>query len=168
MRVKEAFLNTRKLVLASVFCAATVVLTRFVSFPVGGIAGTPAYIHPGDAVIFLSAFMLGPLPAAAIGGISGVIADVTAGAAIYALPTLIIKAAMAFAAGHFMKKSSFWRGMAGMLIGAAIMCFGYFIFEYFFFNPAAAIAALPFNLIQAAFGIAAGSALIAALRKHKM
>lgn len=85
--------KTRNIVLTAVFaafiCISIVFLPRI---PTGFNEG---YIHLGDIVIYLAATFL-PLPygmaAAAIGG---GLADIMAGAAVWTLPTIIIKAAMA-------------------------------------------------------------------------
>jgi len=89
--------NTKKLTLyvvrAGVFAALIFVTTAFTAvqiWPGGG-----GYIHAGDAVIFVACVYLGwaAVPAAAAGSM---LADlVVPGAAVYSIPTFIIKGLMA-------------------------------------------------------------------------
>lgn len=150
--------------LAAMTCVATMVLT--VPSPTGG------YMNLGDAVVLLGAFLLGPVGGAAAGGIGAALADLLAGYALYVPATLVIKALMALAAGLL------WRlarhrlprlGLGLVLCGAAaetIMVAGYWLYDGFLMHSlTGAAAGIPSNLVQAVFGIAAGTLLTAALRR---
>src|SRR5699024_3201995 len=65
--------RTKKLVWCAMLAALTCVSTAWISFPIGMIPG--AYIHAGDAVIYLAAYLLGPLPGAIVGAIGSAGAD---------------------------------------------------------------------------------------------
>ena len=69
----------KKLVFAALFaalsCAATMVIR--IPTPIGG------YIHAGDAVVLLSAFLLGPWWGAAAAGLGSGLADLIAGYGLY-------------------------------------------------------------------------------------
>ena len=57
--------KTKKLVLAALMCALTCVATMVIRIP----TPTMGYIHPGDALVLLCAFLLGPVPGALAAGI---------------------------------------------------------------------------------------------------
>ena len=58
-------------------------------------------MHIGDSMIFLSVLMLGGKRGAVAGGIGAALADVVSGYTIWAVPTLICKAAMALVMGAY-------------------------------------------------------------------
>ena len=60
---------------------------------------TSGYIHLGDAMIFLSVLAVGPIHGAFAAGVGSMLSDLLGGYAQYALPTLVIKAAMALLTG---------------------------------------------------------------------
>ena len=80
------------LAVSAMFAAMVTVTTAYLfHIPIGSNGG---YIHVGDAFIYLAAAFL-PLPyAAAASAVGAALADVLTGAAVYAIPTLIIKALM--------------------------------------------------------------------------
>ena len=85
----------KKLVFAALFaalsCAATMVIR--IPTPIGG------YIHAGDAVVLLSAFLLGPWWGAAAAGLGSGLADLMAGYGLYVPGTAAIKFIVALLAG---------------------------------------------------------------------
>ena len=141
--------RTGNLVSAAMLAALITVATTFVRIPTGINSG---YIHLGDAIIFLAAMLL-PLPyamcAAAIGGS---LADLLAGAAIWAPATFAIKALNvlpfyllgAKKNGRLMNRGS--AASAGM--SAIITLGGYFVAEMLLYNTQSAVISLPFNAIQ--------------------
>lgn len=148
--------------LAALICAATMVLT--VPSPTGG------YMNLGDGVILLGAVLLGPAAGAAAAGLGAALADLLAGYALYVPATLVIKAVMGAAAGLL------WRQLGGrlprgglLLAGMAaetVMVTGYWLYDGLLLRSlAGAAAGIPSNLVQAVFGIAAGTALTLALRR---
>ena len=147
-------------VLAALSCAATLVLT--VPSPTGG------YMNLGDTVVLLGAYLLGPWWGAAAGGIGSMLADLMAGYALYAPATLLIKGTMAFLAALLYRVLG-KKGMAVILCGAAaeaIMVFGYWFYDGLLMGSlAGAAVGIPSNLMQAAFGLAASTALTLALKK---
>ena len=77
-----------KICLTGLMAAIIAVFTAFVKMPTGINEG---YLHFGDSMVYLAGCLLGPFGAisAAIGG---GLADVLAGAPVWAIPTAIIKA----------------------------------------------------------------------------
>ena len=160
--------NTRKLTFAAIMAALTFIATRFTQFPVGALG----YVHAGDAIVLLCAFIPGGIYGVAAAGLGSMLADLTSGYAIYALPTLIIKALMCLCAYLIANKQKPLgiRTILGMILGGAAMMFGYFVFDYFImgYREVAAIPMLLTSWPQAVFGIIAAYLLLIALVKAKV
>ena len=162
MRINAAK-KTETIVMVALFSALIAVMTAFVKVP------TPiGYIHIGDAFIFAGAMLLGP---AMIG--SG-LADFITGYFMYIPITILIKGLMGLLSGIVLGrkerplplKFSFFLEI-GLIFALCelIMTAGYFVFEMFFYDTAAALGAAPFNLIQGAAGVIVGLVLIPVIRK---
>ena len=138
------YMKAKMITTISILAAMTAVLTFFPHVPIPGIQG---YIHFGDSIIYLTAFSLGGIPAALVGSIGGVIADLMV-APIYALPTCLIKFLMGACAGYVFSKTN--KKLLTFLAGTIIMVCGYYIAEIFitgsFITP---LTSVPFNLAQA-------------------
>ena len=145
-------LSVKKLTMAGVMAALVFVMTYVPKVPVPVTGG---YVHLGDGAIFLSVLLLGPLgiPAAAI--CSG-LADVLGGYLVYALPTMLIKAAVALIAWKGWKEGSWFRAVIAFLLAETVMVAGYFAFEAVMYGTAAAWAAVGPNCIQGIAGLALG------------
>jgi len=134
---------TRTALSASLVFAAT----YFLRIPLPSFQG--AYVNPGDCVIFLTACLLGGLPAAFAGALGAAAADIAAGAAVYAPATALIKFAMGLVSGRIcFGKPKF--AAAAAAAGGAVMAAGYALYELLLFGFAYAAAAFPMNLVQAA------------------
>lgn len=146
--------TTKKLVLTALFMALTIVATMFIRIPL-----PLGYVNLGDAFVFLSVFILGPVYGTIAGGVGSALADVF-GYPSYAPGTLIIKTSMALVAyllynllSKSTKKDFFAEIVAG-IVGTLIMAFGYFFYETLFFSTAAlAIVNVPWNLLQGGIGM---------------
>lgn len=162
---KERFImKLKKLVTLSILAAMTALLTLVYHIP---IMQTEGYIHLGDSVIYLTAFLFGGPSAALVGAVGGGIADLLV-APVYCIPTIIVKSLMALAAGFVFTKIKKWpvNYVLSFLCGSIIMVSGYYIAECImlgsFTSPAAAI---PFNFIQAAASVPIPCILVPILRK---
>ena len=145
-------LSVKKLTMAGVMAALVFVMTYVPKIPVPVTGG---YVHLGDGAIFLSVLLLGPLgiPAAAIGS---ALADVLGGYLVYALPTMLIKAAVALIAWKGWKEGAWFRAVIAFLLAETVMVAGYFAFEAVMYGAAAAWAAVGPNCIQGIAGLALG------------
>jgi len=145
-------LSVKKLTMAGVMAALVFVMTYVPKLPVPVTGG---YVHLGDGAIFLAALLLGPLsvPAAAIG--SG-LSDILGGYLVYALPTMVIKAAVALLAWKLWREGSWLRAVIAFVLAEAAMVTGYFAFESLMYGAAAAWAAVGPNCIQGIAGVALG------------
>lgn len=181
-------MKTRKLIFAALMAAITCVATMVIKIP----TPTMGYIHPGDAVVLLSGFLLGPVYGGLSAGIGSMFADVFCGYFSYAPATLIIKFLTALFAGlcfrafsgkisgaeHRGKRIAL-AGVSG-IIGEAFMVLGYFVFEIFLMafstgdgfsassisaGIAASAAGIPFNMVQGIFGTITAAILLPFLEK---
>lgn len=170
--------NIKTLTLTALFAAFTCVATMAIRFQ------TPSfgYIHLGDSLVLLSAFLLGPIYGGLAAGVGSMFADLLSGYATYVPATLVIKALTAFVAGMIFKKfkqhSSFrlnfktWIGTFELpllfsgIIGELIMILGYFLYQIFLifltsyssgFSLHSAVftsaSGIVFNAVQALSGI---------------
>lgn len=146
--------STKKLVLTALFTGLITIATMFIRIPL-----PLGYVNLGDAFVFLSVFILGPIFGTVAAGIGSAFADLL-GYITYAPGTLIIKTLMALTACltnkllfKLTKKTIIAEIIAGIL-GSIVMAFGYFFYEILFFETVAvAIVNVPYNLIQGAVGI---------------
>ncbi len=154
----------KRLTLTGLLTALVAVSTMAIRIPVPATGG---YIHPGDGVVLLSGFLLGPIYGAFAAGIGSALSDLLAGYFVYVPATFIIKGATAFLAGLLYRLAVHkgWARHRQILLAvmgtfAEIwMVFGYFLFESFLYNPgAAAVAALP-NAFQGIVGVGIALAL---------
>lgn len=156
--------TVKKLVFAALFAALSCVATMVIRIPtpLGG------YIHAGDAVVLLSAFILGPWWGAAAAGLGSALADLIAGYSLYVPGTFVIKFIVALLAGFLLNcrfiKSVPVRAVTAGIISELVMVLGYLAYEGLILGyGAAAIGGVPANCIQGAFGVVAGAVLYAAL-----
>ena len=164
---KRAF-PTRTLVFTALSAALTVAATVVLGFRTGDF-----FFNCGDSVIFVTAALLGPVPAMLAGGIGSFFADL----AVYPATmffTLVIKGLEGLLCGVGMKllrTSERGRvlapvtGGASMLVAGAFMMTGYFICNSFIYGtPASALAALPADAVQASLSVALACVLLYLMR----
>jgi uncharacterized membrane protein len=144
--------KVRRLALSGMLSALVLLFTYLIKLPVPATGG---YIHLGDGVIFLAAWLLGS-SAALIAGVGSALADVLGGYFIYALPTFVIKAAMGALAGHLLRRGKPLRNALAFAAAEGVMIIGYFLLEWALYGGAAALAAAGSNLLQGLSGIALG------------
>ncbi len=165
-------MQLRKLILTALFTALTFVATFFIKIP----TPTMGYIHPGDAFVLLAGIFLGPLYGGFAAGFGSMLSDLAGGYLLYAPATFIIKAAVAALvqpALFRLKKLSGRQNhllpvVSGSILSEILMVLGYFVYEIFLLaftasssltnaslssGIAAAASGIPFNIIQAAFGV---------------
>ena len=159
-----------KIILTSMFAAMVCVSTICIQIasPMGG------YINLGDALVLMSAFLLGPVYGTAAAGIGSALADLLTGYAYYAPGTLIIKAGIALTASLLLKvldkrHSGLPRilrmALAG-IPGEILMVLGYLFYAWIFLgHGAGAVASVPGNTVQAIAGIAIACLLTPVVEK---
>ncbi len=156
---------------ASLCCVATMVIQ--IPTPTGG------FLNLGDAVVILSAWMLGPVYGTLAAGLGSMLADIFAGYAQYAPATFIIKALMALCVWFILhlfrkitdKKPNFaiLFTALGAVLAEIIMVLGYLLFEAVILGyGAGAFASVLGNSMQGVAGIVAGTLLTELLRRTKI
>lgn len=163
--------HLQHLVTSAMFAALIYVSTCFVQIPNPASGG---YVHPGDALCLLAAWLL-PLPwGIAASAIGTMLADLLSGYAAYALPSFIIKAIVPCVAGLLLR--ALWRGeltvkrtllpcLVSGVAGEIFMVGGYFLLNAVIWGNgwSAAVSILP-DSMQALFGIVAATALFCPLK----
>ena len=163
-------LNTKILTVSAVMAALIFVLTVCfpVKIPVPSESGA-AYFNLGDTLIYFASYILGGVPAMFAAALGSAAADVTLGAIVYALPTLVIKGAMGMICGKLTRNGSFKRYIFACVICGAVMVAGYAAFEWIAFGFTYVIASFPANCLQWVCGVGVALALYkpaTKIRKH--
>lgn len=157
--------NIRRITYSAISAAIIFVATWVFKIP---IPGTSGYINLGDSMIYLSAFLLGPLGAAA-SALGSVLADLAGGYVAYIPGTFIIKGLMGLIFGLISRKRTFALYAVACIIGGALMTVGYAVYELCLFGFAYAATSAPYNLAQWGGNIAVALILYpAAVRLQKV
>ena len=155
-----------RLVYTALFTALTTVATLVIQVP----SPMSGYVNLGDAMVLLSAWILGPVYGTAAAGIGSMLADLLSGYAYYAPGTLIIKCLMAFVAAQVFlalkdkaKGKHFAKVVSGLL-AEIIMVVGYFGYAGLILgNGLSAALSIPGTLVQGGFGIVVSTVVYLAL-----
>lgn len=145
---RSFFKKIRLYVYAGMFLAMTFVVTAYVLHIM--VPATGGYIHLGDTFLYLSASLL-PMPfGVAAGALGEALSDALTGSLVYAIPTLLIKSAMALC---FTAKDTAVLNRRNMIavVPAGILCVGgYYLTEvvllHSFVSP---VLEVPLNALQA-------------------
>lgn len=138
----------------ALFTALIAVATAFIKFNTGINEG---YLHFGDSMIYIASCIL-PMPYACLAAaVGGGIADLLAGAAVWAPATAIIKAlnVLPFALMYSTKiiknpnKIVNKATVAMPVVSGLITILGYLAAESLMYNFASALTSVPFSIIQA-------------------
>lgn len=149
--------------MAGLFAALTTVAT-LIMIPVPSM--TNGFVNAGDALVILSAFLLGPGWGAVAAALGSALTDLIYGYYFYIPATFIIKGLMALAAGTILRRLGNDRLIPIILasiVAELIMLAGYFGYETLFYGFAGALGSLFGNGVQAAFGVVFGTVLYLAL-----
>lgn len=158
-------------VLTALFGALIFVVTAYIlHIPTPATGG---YIHLGDAFVYLAASILPTPYAVAAAGIGEALSDALTGSVMYALPTLLIKSAMAVCFTSAGEKIVTRRNAAASAAAGVICVAGYYLTEVILYhNFVSPLAEIPANLIQASASaviyLLAGKALDRAKLKNSM
>ena len=165
--------NIRKLVLAALFAALCTIMTLVIQIP----SPMQGYVNLGDCAVLMAAWTLGPISGGMAAAIGSMLADLMSGYAYYAPATFVIKLVMGVAAGLIFRL--FQRRTASHLlvsqavsglVAESIMALGYFGYAALWLgNGLGAAAAIPGNVVQGVFGLAAATAVYGMLnRSHAL
>ena len=156
----------KNIIYTAVFASLAFVAIKFLGIPVG-----EGYCHLGDAIIYLAGVCL-PFPYASLAGaIGGSLSDLLSPYAVYAVPTFIIKACIAFCFTNKKAKILCLRNFIAVTTASVITVTGYGI-TYTIFYGFAGLINLYGDLIQvvlsAVIFIAAGTILDRANLRDKI
>ncbi|MFO7245816.1 MAG: ECF transporter S component [Thermaerobacter sp.] len=158
--------STRDLARTAVFTALVAAATMAVQVPM---PATEGFVNVGDTVIFVTALLLGPVPALAAGGLGSALADLLTGYAHWAPWTLVIKGIEGWIAGavgylaFHQRGSVFGLPVLGMAAAAAWMVAGYLGAGAVMYGLPVALTSVPGNLVQGGLSVVAATALAAAV-----
>ena len=162
--------NTKKLVITSMFTALTTVATIAVQIPMAF-----GYVNLGDMFVLLSAFVLGTWYGVAAAGIGSAMADVIIGYAIYAPGTFIIKAIMSLIVSLIIKslngkiRLTILLQLIAGIVAEIIMVLGYFFYEAVILGYSwAAVSSVVGNLIQGGVGVALAITVFSVFNNRKI
>ncbi len=159
--------NTKKLVIASLFAAIVFVATFIIRIP----SPMKGYINPGDVVVLLCGWALGPVWGFLSAGIGSMLADLVAGYAIYAPVTFFIKGLMATVAWiiyRCLKNTGILSKVISGIVAELIMVLGYFVFEAILYGVAGAALNIIPNCVQGVFGIVVGVIFMTLIEKRNL
>lgn len=163
--------QTKTIVYTALMTSIVTVSTAFLGINMG-----TTYTNLGDTAIFVTATLLGPVPAMIAGGLGSFFAD----AIVFPITmwfTLLIKGIEGLICGLIFsalkklpnKKLLPLFALISMIIASLWMIFGYFIAESLLYGTlAAAVFALSANAVQASLSIALAMILIFSMKLIKM
>ena len=148
------YFSTRKLCFVAMFTALNVIMSSF-GIPVPG-----GHLYLNDVIICTAALVLDPLSAFIVGGVGAFLGDLF----FYPAPMFVSlvthglqAAAISLIVGKKNGNPSLVKGIIAVTVGAIIMIAGYSLGRAFIYStPEYAILKLPFQILQAAVGAAAG------------
>lgn len=115
------------------------------------IPATEGYFNIGDAMVFTSALIFGPIIGGFSGGVGSALSDMLGGFGGYAPITLIIKGIEGTLAGLISNGKDSKRDILAVIVGGTEMIAGYFLVETFILGYAG-LAEVPFNFLQILVG----------------
>ena len=163
--------SLQHLVLVALFIALVALATMVINVPM---IATQGFINVGDAVIFLSAVLMGPRVGLAAGGLGSALADLLLGYAHWAPWTLVIKAVEGLIAallGHAIYKDEqkvSRRVVGGLVLSSLWMVLGYYVAGGIMVGFKTALASVPGNLVQGLGSVILALPLLHAFRRFKM
>ncbi|MBR2988695.1 MAG: ECF transporter S component [Clostridia bacterium] len=145
--------NTLLMLLTALFTALTTVATVLIQIP-----GVQGYINFGDAVIFISAYILGGASGFIVGGVGSLLADLFTGYFVYAPFTFVIKGLEGLMCGliyrRTMKSSRpLLKRLISALAGGVICWLGYFLTDLALFGIEIALLTLALTPVQVGVSI---------------
>lgn len=141
--------NLRALVMAALFTALISVFTAFLFHIPVPIGANTAYIHFGDAFVFLAASILPSPFGIAAGAVGGFLADVFCGGLVWAPYTFLIKGLIAACFSSKKEKILCKRNYVSLFLALVITVIGYYIAEAIIYgNWVAPMLSVLGNVIQ--------------------
>lgn len=141
--------SVRNLVMAALFAALIAVFTAWLFHIPIKIGANTAYLHFGDAFIFLAASLLPAPYACAAAAIGGGLADLLCGSAIWAPFTVVIKALIALCFSSRSDRLLTRRNLLATLPALVVTVGGYYLAEAILYgNWVAPVLSIWGNVVQ--------------------
>lgn len=158
--------KTKKIVLNGLMIALVCIATMTIQIPT---PGTNGYVNIGDAVIFITSILFGPLGGMLAGGIGSAMADLLSGYPHWAIFTLIIKGLEGYLVGIICKQNNtIVKNILSTISGALIMVVGYFLAGAILKGSfVVSAASIPSNIIQGVVSIVIAVPLSLSLKNVK-
>ena len=161
-------ISTRKIVECAMFTALTIVATIVIQIP----SPMQGYVNLGDVFVLFGSLALGPIYGTISAGLGSSLADILTGYVVYAPATAIIKSSMSLCSYFLfwaLKKavnSEIISVIISGIVAELVMVAGYFLYACLIMGEGIpAIASVPGNLVQGAFGVVVSTALYAVFIK---
>ncbi|MDD5935113.1 MAG: ECF transporter S component [Clostridiales bacterium] len=161
--------KTVQLCITALFMALTCIFTMVIRVPI-----PLGYAHLGNSIIFLAVFYFSTTGGIIAGSIGSAMADLLSGFSQWIIPTLIIKAALAFTAAVIGKKKQQWklfslRTIIAVTLSMAVMVIGYTVSGAIMYGGiAAGLASTPGLIAEGVVNIIAFYLFAAAFSKVKV
>lgn len=157
--------RTKEIAMTALMAALVFVATYLIKIPNPATGG---YSHMGDCMIFLGVVLLGRKNGAIAGALGGALSDLLAGAALWILPTLIIKFILAFIMGTIIESEPDSRKLqlAGAVLGGIFQIVAYTLAKVVLLGAKVAFASLPNVTIQTTVGVVLFIILVSVLSKY--
>lgn len=178
INVSQSKIKTISLVQIALMAALTYIATAAISIPVGD----NAVLHLGDALVFLSAILLGKKKGAIAAALGMTFFDLFSPYYVWAPFTFIIKGSMAYIAGMIAYRGTYEgnspiNNLFAFIIAGIAMIAGYFLagglLNHFVYGLPTigeglivALKDIPANILQVVGGIALGLPLAMPLKKY--
>lgn len=158
-------MQTKDLTKMAMLAALVCLLTFIIKIPVPATGG---YTHLGDCMIFIGVLLLGWRKGALAAALGAAMADLLSGAAIWIIPTFIIKGLMAATMGLLTEKiwvKTKFGWIFGAVVGGMIQVVGYTSVKIFYYDWVIALTTVPNIVMQTIIGIVITAALVTALKR---
>ena len=159
----------KRITACAMLAAMTAIATMVIKVPT---LGTNGYVNIGDALVIVSAWILGNPYGALAAGIGSALADILSGYGSYAPATAVIKFLMAFVFTIIYKAMSknhsanIIAPVIGSVVAESIMVAGYFLYESTVMGYGiAASASIISNAVQGIVCIILGNVLVQLLAR---
>lgn len=129
--------------MSAIVCVATLLIQVYNP-------STKGYFNIGDAMVFTSALLFGPIIGGFSGGVGSALADILGGYGYFAPITLVVKGIEGTLAGLLSNGKDLKRDILAVIVGGSEMIVGYFLAETFIlgYGILAASIEVPGNFFQ--------------------
>jgi uncharacterized membrane protein len=138
--------------IAKVGAVSALTVSAILLFRIPGPGGN-VYFHLGETVMLASAVILGRWRGAFVGGISAVLADLLAGAALWAPFSFLIHGFKGYLVGRLSNGEGGFRDAAAMSAGAVVMIASYTLLAGFLYGAGMMPVEFFGDLLQGGFGV---------------